>query len=1118
MKIFLFISLLLLPLTALGAPISVSVVDEAGAPIAGATVQVQRYDGALPETVVSTTDAAGAAQFELGAASGSPKFFGRVAAWKTGRAVAGTNLIGPSATLTLAPEAQVSGLIEDENGPAQGVTVALQSIRDQSKFLFLMPDSPLAEKLSARTDAQGQFVLRGVPAETQLSLQISGERYATQHIAAQSGGVVSAKMRPGAGLRGQVVDVAGAPLAGLRVFAQGQDRGGEGWAQAATGADGTYDLSGLTIGKYNVIFDTAPDAGYAIAAREGVYAAAGETREVETARAVEGVVVRGRVIDAATKAGIENISVGVYGPARPNSGAAVESFRTDAQGDFAARVVPGANKFYVMGVPQQYIRTEKDYNLNITENAKTPAPVFELTPAIEVRGRVVDEAGQGVKMNLELRRNYEEWPFESDENGDFTAYGPAEGEVTVARPRWGGEDEPWEIVKAPTVKVPAKTPLRVVVRPAVFGVLTGRAQDGDGAPLMGVKVDLTVSSGKGDGMTSQYQTVFSDAQGRIELPKLRSDQTVSLRGVEKSGYDRDTNEDAGGELKRAGNDWSLGTLTLRQRVGQIAGRVRLKGGAPAAGARVFAAGSETIADAQGNFELKSLPLGAVNVIAYAAEQFGWQSGDAAANAGAAALTVNLAPQTLQPTDRELAGEMIARAKVLATTTNYWATRHLKLSAPEDTTRALEELIAKPNAEGLAQMIYVRGADADVPLELLMRAVRAIDKPNWRLYAATMLFAKRADWPDDAPTRAFVASLAADAGAVEATSDENRWTGAIGLVGIAPILERFEGQEAGDKAFTRAVQWIWKEMPAKGNVNAPDRLESLAVVAELVAANSPHLYRRFFDYITPESPSYGRALQEGAVALARSRGLEAAAPYLRDLLEAPTPQPDENGNVSAVRYLAVQATREAVAAGGRNAPALALELARAAVRLGDGAPDEAERALAEAAFFQPPDVAAQLWRETVPAMSAERAAQLAVRIIEVDAELGDELLKDALEKLEESPAERGPWERSDVPAFAFYERQVDAARARYRLEKQWQQSLAQPNNQQEFADLVRAMAAIDGERAFEWASLIPESNGDDPRDARIDALRKAAQYLEAGETLRARVDFERWGRGDTVFVD
>ena len=1097
----------------MAAPITVRVEDEAGAPIAGATVQVQRYDHVEPPYAVATTDANGNANYELGAASFSPDFFGRVAAWKAGLAVAGTNLNAGTTTLTLAANAQVSGAIEDENGVVEGVTVQLQSVNVADKYLFVGIESPLSRQLSARTDAQGKFTLQGVPADAKLGLRVTGERYASQSITAQSGGVVSVKLRPGATLRGQVLDLTGAPLADLRVMAQGQDRGGDGWAEAQTDAAGFYRLAGLSSGTYNVLFDAAPDANYAVAAREGAVAAAGETSEVETARAVEGVVVRGRVIDAVSKAGVENISVGVYGPARPKSGAAVESFDTDAEGNFAARVVPGANKFYVMGAGQKWIRSEKQYDLDISANGAEQTPVFELTPALQLRGRIVDEAGQGVATKLALKQKWQEWALKSDENGDFTVYGPVDGEVTVGHPRFEqGDPEPWEIVAAPTLTLPTQQALKVVVKPALLGTFAGLIQDQNGAPLEGVKVELNVETGAGEQRTSQFKIVFSDAAGRVKYPNLRSDQSVTLRGVEKTGYDRD----AGGELKRVGNDWNLQTVMLRERAGQLSGRVLLSGGAPAAGALVFAAGNETTADAQGNFALKSLPSGTVDVVVYAARQFGWNSADT--DGKDAPLELKLAPQSLQPTDRDLAGEMITRAKVLAATTNYYATARLKLRAPDDAKRALEELIANPKREQLAQTIYTRANDPGVPLDLLLRAVRAIDTPSWRLYGATMLFAKRNDWPDDETTRALLDTLANDAKTVaEANNASDKWMAAIGLVGLAPIIERFEGEAAGDAAFTRAVQWIWKQFPAKGQGNTPSRDDTLSVVAELVAANSPHLYGRFFDYIAPESVGYSRSLQDGAVALAKSRGLEVAAPYLRRLIDAPTPEPDSNGNVRAVKYMAVQATRESIVLGGKSAPALALELARAVEQIDEGAPGETKRALAEAAFFQPPAVAAQLWLQTLPGMSADRAAQVAIRVLEIDAPLGRELLDRARKKLEDAPDTDNYWERSNVPAFAFYEAKFDAARARYRLEKAWQTTLAKNDNQREFGDLVRAMAAIDGERAFEWASLIPQAD-DNRRNARIDAFRKAAQYLEADEELRARVDFERWGRGDTVFVD
>ena len=1133
MKSLLFLSLALTPLCAFAAPITVRVVDEAGAPIEGAMVQIRRVDKDTPLFVVETTDAQGVAKTELGASKFSAAYFGQATAWKAGRALTGGNLFDlkdGTLTLTLRAGTMVSGTVEDENGPVEGALVTLDFVSAANNYVRLAADAPLAQKLSARSDAQGCFTLDGVPAEANLSLRITGDKYASQTIRMESGDA-SAKvnLRPGAKLRGRVLAVDGAPLAGVKVFAVNRnDKSNPNPALAVSDADGNYLLSGLEGGAYNVLFVPAPDADYAIAARQNEGAVAGAMRDLETARAVAGVVVRGRVVDADSKAGVKNIAVVVYGPAQPESSDYFRVQTTDENGDFSARVVPGANSFVVANAPPEWDSAQSKIDLDIRQDAAAPAATLQLKPTIPLRGRFVDKDGNGVQTKLAITQKHREQPLESDENGDFKIYGLNKGEAKIGRSMFdfGEEDATpmWEIEREQTVELPATEPLRIVMRRVQLSALNGTVQDENGAPIEGVKLNVSIANGEGIGSTMRFKTVTSDAQGRFDLPDVRADQIVKLRGIEKTGYDLDS----GGEISKNGDNWKVQTVKMRARKSQLAGRITLADGESAANALVFAEGSATRADAQGHYVLKVLPSGKVDVFAYAASQFNWKNaptfvaGNAAGDA-ATTIDLKLAPQALQPTDRDLASEMMMRAKVLAVQINYGDMNGLKLSDDSaEADNALETLIAAPNDDRLTRAIYLGASNPDVSTELLLRAVRAVPDARWRLYAATMLFARRNDWPDDNATRALAAALSRDAQTIAADEKApNQWISAIGLINVAPLIERFEGEAAGKAALARGIDWIKTQFPQPGNGYTDGYLSALAANAESVAANSPALFAQLLDAIDVTSPAYSRSLQEGLVAIAKARGLEAAAPFLRRLSDAPNARADENGGVFSANTQARTATRQAIEAGGLSAPALALQLARG---LGaspeDGIENEAARALAQAAFFQAPAVAAGLWKESLPKLSADRAAQIAVRVAQTQPALGAELLDLARQQLEADDDGIDSQGASLVAAFAFYEAKLDAAQARYRLEKAWWQAQGKSDEFGIRPDLVRAMATIDGERAFEWAMLLPagDNQNDNQYDARIGALANAVRYIEASARQRAHLDFERWRHDSTVFAD
>ena len=67
--------------------------------------------------------------------------------------------------------------------------------------------------------------------------------------------------------------------------------------------------------------------------------------------------MKGRLIDeltgqpAARRRRTQRVPIGVHGPSRPRSGAAIESFAVKSDGTFELRLPPGKNFVYVSGGP-----------------------------------------------------------------------------------------------------------------------------------------------------------------------------------------------------------------------------------------------------------------------------------------------------------------------------------------------------------------------------------------------------------------------------------------------------------------------------------------------------------------------------------------------------------------------------------------------------------------------------------------------------------------------------------------------------------------------------------------------------------------------------------------------
>src|SRR5262249_8413360 len=145
----------------------------------------------------------------------------------------------------------------------------------------------------------------------------------------------------------------GAPAPGFRVGAQIQDKEGvrsrNSWGESVTDANGRYAIHGLEAGTWNVFvcldedqekeWCTLPSAG-------------AELSDAAPRGDVDFVLRRGgelvvHALDAATKAPIPDLWVGVQSAARSSSGAAINAIFTDDAGVARIRLPPGRVNPYV---------------------------------------------------------------------------------------------------------------------------------------------------------------------------------------------------------------------------------------------------------------------------------------------------------------------------------------------------------------------------------------------------------------------------------------------------------------------------------------------------------------------------------------------------------------------------------------------------------------------------------------------------------------------------------------------------------------------------------------------------------------------------------------------------
>jgi hypothetical protein len=170
-------------------------------------------------------------------------------------------------------------------------------------------------------------------------------------------------------LSGRVTFAAtGEPASSIKVNAQESDRSpisistydatftsidfGMGGGNAITDNDGNFTIGQLTPGNYNVnvLLTGQMDRDWTSVAYDSTPLKEDEKRAGLDIKLIKGGLIQGTVRSSDGKP-VEGIHVGVYGPARPRSGAWVQGSMTDKYGKYTFRVPTGKQWVYLMGYP-----------------------------------------------------------------------------------------------------------------------------------------------------------------------------------------------------------------------------------------------------------------------------------------------------------------------------------------------------------------------------------------------------------------------------------------------------------------------------------------------------------------------------------------------------------------------------------------------------------------------------------------------------------------------------------------------------------------------------------------------------------------------------------------------
>ena len=338
------------------------VIGPAGQPVTGAQVVVSQGRGSFDYTELKTD---GEGRFEI--TLEAPPYWDTLAwccVYAEGLAVGGGPLAKGENLIVLRTPSELTGTVVDSLGwPVEDAAVRLASVTPSDvQDSFSVPPS-LTECFTARTDEEGRWTIRGVPPIGSARVALDDPRFVSE---AKEVGFTAGRntlpalvARPGASLSGRVVYEDGTPAAGVAVMAQAQDLEATmpGWSEALTAADGSYTLSGLADGVYNVMVEEA-SGDWVAAALEAVTASALMVVELPDLVLTRGAIVEGTVTDMTTGEPLPGVCIGSYGPHRPMSSAAIIGDYTDGNGRYQLRVAPGRSYIYVAGPPPGYALDE----------------------------------------------------------------------------------------------------------------------------------------------------------------------------------------------------------------------------------------------------------------------------------------------------------------------------------------------------------------------------------------------------------------------------------------------------------------------------------------------------------------------------------------------------------------------------------------------------------------------------------------------------------------------------------------------------------------------------------------------------------------------------------------
>ena len=391
----------------------------------------------------------------------------------------------------------VSGKVMNEGSePIQNAEIQIQSVFRGDPIR--VPGNSLIHNAlppPVKTDANGQFVLPGLPQGATISLDIKGPGYAkeSRHSVPVGAKRLEFRLKREGRIEGRVSYAeTGKRVRSGTVSFQGIHLT-EGWGEVHVNWWGNYGLKNIVPGTYKLSFAHGPKGWIAIA-KEPITVSEGETVNVDLTLIRSGFIT-GQVTDQDTNKPIANHPIRLNDAARPEDFSLMGHYtRTDETGTYRFDAAPGRAIVHTTppGGYQDLGQIERSNTRQIQKRAEvvegeTVVVDFQFSRGLKLVGRVLTETGEpvvGARISNTWNR-YGAYSI-SDKSGKFTVTGPRPGQ----RLGFKAEHSGLRLHGMAEVEIEPGVPIEIRMKSYGRVRVSGRVVDRAGNPMPSMGIQL----------------------------------------------------------------------------------------------------------------------------------------------------------------------------------------------------------------------------------------------------------------------------------------------------------------------------------------------------------------------------------------------------------------------------------------------------------------------------------------------------------------------------------------------------------------------------------------------------------------------------------------------------